>query len=312
MIDNKYTILKSLGYGCSSKVFLVKDVFGEKFAVKVIRKDKQYEDSFATNILNKEHELLFKLQDHPNIINSFGVNSEGVFESNSRSEKIIYNLIEYAPNGTLSEYIRKTGPVEEEIARFFMFQVCHAISFMHQLGYSHLDIKLENILLDKYFNIKVGDLGSSAYVQDTLGHTNLKRGTKLYLPPEIDNLEEDDTFDAYSADVYTIGVSLFLLLTGEFPSKQNMDEDSESSTESDDSMSDEPESPIDDRIKSKWKTLSPEVKSLISSMIDEDSVLRPSLSEILQSKWINREFSNDICNQVYEEMTWRKKFMAKH
>jgi len=114
---------------------LVKDLFGQKFAVKVIRKDKQYENSFAKRILNREHELLSILQDHPNIINSHSVNTEGVFESKNRVEKIMYNLIEYAPNHTLAEYIRNTGPVEEEIARFFMNQLCHAIGYMHNQGF---------------------------------------------------------------------------------------------------------------------------------------------------------------------------------
>ena len=309
MIDNKYTILKSLGYGCSSKVFLVKDLFGEKFAAKVVRKDKQYEDSFAKWFMKNEHELLWKFQDHPNIINSFITNGEGVYESKGKTENIIYNLIEYAPNSTLAEYIRNTGPVEEEIARFFITQLCHAISLMHQMGYCHLDIKLENILLDEYFNVKVGDLGSSVWVQDTWGYSNLKRGTRLYLPPEIENLEENQTFDAYSADIYTLGVWLFLLLTGEFPSQQWLD-DSESSTESDDdSMSDESESSIDKRIKLKWKVLSPEVKSLINWMTDPDPVLRSSIFEVLQDEWINKMFSTEICNQVYEEMKWRKKYM---
>ena len=209
MIDNKYTILKSLGYGCSSKVFLVKDLFGEKFALKVVRKDKQYEDSIAKSFIKNEHELLLKLHDHPNIINSFDMNGEGVYEWKGKTERVIYSLLEYAPNSTLAEYIRNTGPVEEEIARFLFGQMCHAISFMHQMGYWHLDIKLENILLDEFFNIKIGDFGSSAYVHKSKGLIKSKRGTKQYLPPEVDALIEEEAYDAFSADIYTLGVCLF-------------------------------------------------------------------------------------------------------
>lgn len=72
----------------------------------------------------------------------------------------MYNILEYAPHGALSNFVRYTGGIEEEIARLYVYQFCDAISFIHKLGYAHLDIKLENILLDKYFNIKVADMAS--------------------------------------------------------------------------------------------------------------------------------------------------------
>lgn len=72
----------------------------------------------------------------------------------------MYNALEYAQNGAFSTYIRQTGPLEESLARMFAFQICSAIAHMHSLGLAHLDIKLENILLDEFFNVKVADLGS--------------------------------------------------------------------------------------------------------------------------------------------------------
>lgn len=120
MIDNTYRITKNLGYGCSSKVFLVEDAQGNRFAAKCIRKDKGYEDSFARKIVKREHDICTKLADHPNIISSYLTNFRGIFETNGEKENIMYSLIEYAPNRTLSEFIRNTGAVEEQIARFFM------------------------------------------------------------------------------------------------------------------------------------------------------------------------------------------------
>eukprot|EP00345_Euplotes_harpa_P004009 CAMPEP_0168330132 /NCGR_PEP_ID=MMETSP0213-20121227/7531_1 /TAXON_ID=151035 /ORGANISM="Euplotes harpa, Strain FSP1.4" /LENGTH=70 /DNA_ID=CAMNT_0008333609 /DNA_START=662 /DNA_END=874 /DNA_ORIENTATION=+ len=69
-------------------------------------------------------------------------------------------------------------------------------------------------------------------------------------------------------------------------------EDTDSSSE--DSMTDEPESPVDSRIKLKWKSLSNEVKSLIYSMTDPDPALRPSIAEVLSDEWIASEFSSTI------------------
>lgn len=72
----------------------------------------------------------------------------------------MYNVLEYAQHGALSKFVRYTGGLEEEIARLYIYQIADAIQYVHSLGYAHLDIKLENILLDKFFNIKVADLGS--------------------------------------------------------------------------------------------------------------------------------------------------------
>jgi serine/threonine protein kinase len=73
---------------------------------------------------------------------------------------------------------------------------------MHAQGYAHLDVKLENILLGTYFNIKLADLGSSVDVSSTSGLTNRRRGTQMYMSPEVLDLKHGDVFNAFKADVY--------------------------------------------------------------------------------------------------------------
>lgn len=73
---------------------------------------------------------------------------------------------------------------------------------MHSQQYCHLDIKLENILLDEYFNIKLADFGSSVNVSESNGSTNKRRGTLMYMAPEVADLEPGKEFDAYAADIY--------------------------------------------------------------------------------------------------------------
>ena len=160
MIDNEFEINKVIGMGGSSKVFLALNSSGHKIAIKAIRKDKNYTKSAAASMLEREHEILQKLEPHPNIIKSLGVNLDGQVILNNESENIMYNVLEYAPHGALSNFVRYTGGLEEEIARLYVLQICDAINFIHRLGYAHLDIKLENILLDKYFNIKAADMAS--------------------------------------------------------------------------------------------------------------------------------------------------------
>lgn len=78
MIDNEYEISKLIGMGGSSKVFLAQNSFGKKVAIKAIRKDKNYSKSASTSMLEREHEILQKLEGHPNIIKSLGINFDGV------------------------------------------------------------------------------------------------------------------------------------------------------------------------------------------------------------------------------------------
>ena len=96
-----------------------------------------------------------------------------------------------------------------------------------------MDIKLENILLDDLFNIKLADLGTAVDISETLGYTNKRRGTPNYMAPELQNKSSAHMVDATISDVYSLGVCLHLLLTGEFPSQLPLDErDSSIDTES--------------------------------------------------------------------------------
>jgi serine/threonine protein kinase len=222
MIDNQFTLLNYIGKGGSSKVFLAKDLDNQKCVIKVIRKDKNYHPSVAKSMLLKEHTLLQNLQEHPNIINSYSVNVNGVACLESESENIMYSVLEYAEHGPLSNFIRLTGGIEEDISRLFMFQTCQAIEFIHSQGYAHLDIKLENILLDKFFNIKVADMGASFDFSKTEGLANKRRGTVLYMAPEVKDNSGCSFYDARKADIYSLGVTFFVMLIGEFPNPHDL------------------------------------------------------------------------------------------
>ena len=133
----------------------------------------------------------------------------------------MYNVLEFAEHGSLAFFIRATGHFEEEIARFHFKQMAHAAEFIHSQNYAHLDIKLENILLDKYFNVKVADLGAAVYLGKSGGKTHYRRGTILYMAPEVLNLKSGETFDAYAADIYSLGIWLHVMMVGEFPNPED-------------------------------------------------------------------------------------------
>ena len=207
MLDKKFHIQKTLGHGGSSKVFLGQDSAQNKFAIKILRKDKGYSYEHGANMIMKEHMLLQTFDFHPNILKSYQASLEGTLEKEGTVEKdIMYNVLEFAEHGSLSFFIRTTGPLEEEITRFLFLQITHASEFIHEQSYAHLDLKLENILLDNHFNVKVADLGAAVFLAKSKGKTGYRRGTILYMAPEVLDLKSGETFDAVLADIYSLGI----------------------------------------------------------------------------------------------------------
>lgn len=223
----------------------------------------------------------------------------------------MYNVLEYAHHGPLSKFVRYTGGLEEEIARLYIYQIVDAIHFIHNLGYAHLDIKLENILLDKFFNIKVADLGSCTKFADKNGFTKVRRGTLLYMAPEVAALKSKQEFDARSADIYSLGVTIYLLLTGEFPDAQEV-QNSFITCASERRETLDTEMEEDYKTKDAFSTLSEEVKLLIQSMLHPDSCKRPTIFQVLEYPWMAKPFSSDILEEVFNEMNYRKKYIVEY
>ncbi|CAI2385340.1 unnamed protein product [Moneuplotes crassus] len=310
MIDNTFSLMNYIGKGGSSKVFLSKDRLGNKVVLKVIRQDKKYKREAAEDMLYREHSLLQKLQYHPNIIDSYGVNVNGVATMEGENEEIMYSILEYAEHGSIANFVRYTGAIEERIVKFFMIQICNAMEFIHQQGYAHLDIKLENILLDSLFNIKIADMGASINVEDTSGCTDKRRGTKYYMAPEVLHKTSGSMYSAFKADIFSLGISLFVLLVGEFPNLERL-RDYSSTEDSEKNSTLLPQQEANLETLRKFKKLSPCLQDLIKSMTDIDPENRPSVSEILENSWFSEDFSRECLEEVHSEMEARKEFMLK-
>lgn len=223
MFDQDYQIVSLIGMGGSSSVYHVIDNIGTHYAVKAFRRDKNVHYRQSMSMLKNEHSILTHIDEHPNILKSFAINMNGQVTLETQKCDTMYNLLELAENGSLSHFVKKTGPLEEEICRFFMVQLFSAVAHIHNLKVAHLDIKPENILLDEYFNLKLADFGCSEDLTKSYGFSNSKKGTRHYVAPEILELDpsEDEYYDAFQADMYSVGVTLFVLLMGEYP---NMEE----------------------------------------------------------------------------------------
>jgi len=121
--------------------------------------------------------------------------------------------MEYASNQTILQFFKVGGGFPEEVTKFFFMQIIYAVEYIHSKGYAHMDLKLNNIMLDEFFNIWIGDFGSVLKVEKE-GLTSKKRGTQNYMAPEIKECKGSSwsQFNALKADVYSLGVCLFVLL----------------------------------------------------------------------------------------------------
>ena len=88
-----------------------------------------------------------------------------------------------------------------------------------------MDIKLENILLDEHYNIKLADFGTTIEIDNAEGLTKKRCGTRLYMAPEIKDGKYEECFSAFKSDIYSLGVTLYVMITGEFPSDKNTSSD---------------------------------------------------------------------------------------
>jgi serine/threonine protein kinase len=114
-IDERYILQSCLGHGGTSKVFLASSVEGE-VALKVVRKDKNFSRKDEQTLVLNECQMSEKIGYHPNIINVLGYNLDGRENLLYKVYEISYSVNEYCPNGSLYDYVKQNGPLEEPVA----------------------------------------------------------------------------------------------------------------------------------------------------------------------------------------------------
>ncbi|CAI9263859.1 unnamed protein product [Lactuca saligna] len=173
----KYEIGRTLGEGNFGKVKFAKDVqTGHPFAVKILEKTRIKNLNFSDQI--KREIATLKILKHPNVVRLHEVLA---------SKTKIYMILEYVNGGELFDTIASKGKLPESNGRKFFQQLIDGVSYCHDKGVYHRDLKLENVLVDAKGSIKISDFGLSALPQhlrdDGLLHTTC--GSPNYVAPEI-------------------------------------------------------------------------------------------------------------------------------
>lgn len=135
--------------------------------------------------------------------------------------KRVYMTMELCRGGELFDRIAECGKLEETSCRRALFQMASALAHCHERNIFHRDLKPENILLDHFDNVKVADFGLAAMMKEVRGGTGFLRHTKcgslMYAAPEVLLSSEDMGYDAGKADVWSLGVIAYAMLTGALP-----------------------------------------------------------------------------------------------
>jgi serine/threonine protein kinase len=132
-----------------------------------------------------------------------------------------YLFMEFCPNGELFQHIVGRRRLAEDEAKSLLLQLLDALGYVHSMDVVHRDLKPENILFDQYGHIKISDFGLARFCPpDALCHTPC--GSPCYASPE---LLSGRPYDARLNDIWSVGVILFAMVSGELPwTKRNQSE----------------------------------------------------------------------------------------
>ncbi|MEP6670170.1 MAG: serine/threonine-protein kinase [Chthoniobacter sp.] len=199
-------ILECLGRGGMGVVYKARQKSLNRFVALKLLAPERVEDAKFAQRFTHEAQALAALN-HPNIVTIHDFGQAGGF---------YFLLMEFVDGVNLRQAM-KAGRFAPEQALAVVPPVCEALQYAHEHGIVHRDIKPENLLLDKEGRVKIADFGIAKMLGDTTAGVNVAEsqpaGTPQYMAPE----QKEHQVADHRADIYSLGVVLYELLTGELP-----------------------------------------------------------------------------------------------
>lgn len=266
-IEEIYEFRRELGRGSFGRVFeACCEKTETKWAIKAVNKEKA--GSSAVKLLEREVNIM-KMIDHEHVICL-----KEVYETPTK----MFLVMELCDEGELCNLLKKRKTLNENETLTVIRQLADAIAYLHDLDIVHRDLKLENILLcqpvaNELLNIKISDFGLS-YVKGS-GESMMQSvcGTPMYMAPEV--IDEHEY--SRQCDIWSIGVILYILLTGSPPFQAPTEEKLYQLIKQGELDFTHP----------CWQTVNESAKNLLEGMLEVDPAHRSTAKEIQDHPWIN-------------------------
>ena len=203
-LDGRYEIREIVGEGGMARVYKAFDNQENRLvAIKILKEEFLSNDEFLRRFKNESKAIA--MLSHPNIVNVYDV---------SFGDLIQYIVMEYIEGITLKEFIEKEGSLRWKDAVHFTIQILKGLQHAHDKGIVHRDVKPQNIMVLADGTIKVTDFGIARFSRsDQRTITDKAIGSVHYISPEQARGEKTDE----KADIYSVGVMLYEMLTGKLP-----------------------------------------------------------------------------------------------
>jgi serine/threonine protein kinase len=203
-LDGRYEIHELIGTGGMAVVYRAYDTIDDRtVAIKILKDEFLGNDEFIRRFKNESKAIA--VLSHPNIVKVYDV---------SFGDRIQYIVEEFIDGITLKEYLNQQKEIKWKESIHFTVQILRALQHAHEKGVVHRDIKPQNIMLLQDGTIKVTDFGIARFSRsETHTMTDKAIGSVHYIAPEQARGDVTDE----KADIYSVGVMLYEMLTGRLP-----------------------------------------------------------------------------------------------
>lgn len=273
-----YILTHRIGAGAFASVWEAEHKLAKiKVAIKAIRNSILDQDETRKFFVREV--AIMKQIDHPFISKLFEI---------VRTDEFTFVVMEFAEKGSIMDFVTKTGPLSESIARRVFSQIISALEYLHEVKHViHRDLKAENVLLDRNLNIRLIDFGLSNSFTNEEPELSTACGSPAYAPPEM------ITGQRYTkaADMWSAGVLLYMMTVGKVPFW---------STELQEMLwliaYAEPEFPAH---------LSPELVDLIKKLVLKDAGKRVTIERVKMHPWFSHnEYSELMSLRFATDNEW--------
>jgi serine/threonine-protein kinase len=193
----KYRIVGPLGSGGFGTVYLAEDTWiDKKVAIKI-----PHRQNIDFSELLREPRLLASLS-HPNVVTVLTA---------EKQNNTFFIVMEYVPGDTLEQIIEREGALDLARTLDYTCQICNAMDHAHRQGVIHRDLRPGNVLVTEQGMIKVADFGTSRFLE-IAAHGTTVIGSPPYMAPE-----QFQGKAVFASDIYSLGVSMYQMLTGSLP-----------------------------------------------------------------------------------------------